>query len=240
LIIPVAVLVLLPHTLLSERLNSNTELIQEISKKPVVLLYAGVEMDSDYPSSSYVEVALFILVQKKDFIDIERIRKGTVLADTNGTTIGKALADFDALVVDAYSPMRIIVMLSGYIPQTAIDSSSIAEFELDKLVRNTADIVSLKSLLPHIKTHKYRRWMNYDGFSSYVKFDSALMGSPGHRALLVFFDERLFAIIHPNTITKSRVFPFRSDYVVIQYFTSAKAQITKFENGFFFQYKSAG
>lgn len=236
----IIVLVILPHSLFSERLNSDAELRQEVTQKPVIVLYSGLEIDSDYPSNDFVKVEIFLLVRRADFIDIERIRQGTMLVDTNGKTIGKTLSDFDALVVEDNSPAKVRVRLRGYIPRGAIDPTSIPETELDTLIQNLIDICYAKSLLSHIKKFKYVHALDYGGFSSYIKYNAELISSPGLRVLLVFYDEKLFAVVHPNTITTSRIFPFQKSNQIIQYFTKDKVLIEKFKKGFLFQYNSAG
>lgn len=236
----IIVLVILTNLLYSERLNSDAELRQEVTQKPVIVLYSGLEIDSDFPSNDFVKVGILLLVRQSDFIEIERIRKGTMLADTNGKAIGKAIADFDALIIEDYSLEKVIVHLRGYIPRGAIDPTSIPETEIDTLIQNLVDVCYAKSLLSHIKKFKYKHGLDYEGFNSYKKYDAELIGSPDIRVLLVFYDKILFAVIHPNTITTSRIFPFQKGKRTIQYFTKNKVLIEKFNKGFMFQYNSAG
>ena len=205
-----------------------------------MVIFGGVSVESDFPSSDFVRVSLIVLLQHQDLIRDDLIRKGTSLMDATGQTVGKTVADFKPLLVEDHASGKTLAFIRGYIPKASIDPSSVLEYELDTLVQNTQGICDAKLLFPHINKFKYQHCLDYEGFTSFIKYDAEPISSPGIRAVLVFQTNKLFAIIHPNTIKSSHVFPFRKDALVIQYFTTDKARIRKFDEGFYFQFKSAG
>lgn len=231
---------LLPRVVYCEVTSGRALLRLETKGKPVLVISDGVYIDADFPKGEFVPVCFELYLQKEDFLHEGRIRKGTALTNTQGRIIGKALGDFDALLTRKMPSGKIQTYVRGYIPRSAVLESSIPETELDSLISHTNGDVDTAALVPHIVKFKYQSWLSYDEFISYIKFGSDLIGSPGVRSLLVFRTGKLFAIIHPNTLIKSRLFPWRNDVYTVQYFTDSVPLREKFVKGFYFQFKSAG
>jgi len=240
--LPIIVLSILCFSFVrSETLKTEVPVRLGPSEAPVLKLYEGVYVDADFPREELVRIGLVVYLNQNDFVDQDHVRKGALLINSDGVTIGEVIQNFEVIVSTKVSSGKFETFLHGFVPKSAIDSSSVPEYDLNALISRSQNTVASKTLSVHMDKYKYRDWISYDGFRSFIKFNSERLSSPAMRALLVFRDNQLFAIVHPSILVKSRLFPERIDGDNhIQYFTKDSVLIKRFEKGFYFQYKQAG
>ena len=226
---------------MGEILREDAFVRESQTAKPYLKLYKGTYLDTDYPKGEFVRVGLTVYLAQGDFIQNSLIRKGAILVNSKGKKIGEVIADFEGALSERIASGKFETPLQGFIRASAIDPTSVPENDLNVLISKTRRSVPAKALEQHIKKYRYRDWLEHNSFISFVKFDSEQIAGPGIRVMLIFKNDKLFAMVHRHTLAKSRFFPVKvDDGYTIQYFSKDKNLIKSFEEGFYFQFKQAG
>jgi hypothetical protein len=185
----------------AEWIDGPANIREKPNGEPLFQLNNSVKVTSDLPVNHWYLVGVEVYV-KEPSLTHNAIKKGEPFYDRNGNEIGKALATVSPWTDIEYDNglKKYKLTIAGYTFQDNIQSSSIIENALAKMINEKKEPLTLSGLRNHLDEYQYQHWFQEKDFDSYLYYKSWLHVSPGVRVALIFYKNQLCALIYTTDI----------------------------------------
>jgi len=230
----IAFLVLASTFAHSEVVRGTANVWDDNKRDVVAQLQDGAVISADSKLHGWYRVAFRIQADVADFRpDSDTLMKGARLFDMSGKPIGQMLSDMEVPTYGVESGLRAGVIEAVQIPEANIDSSSDIDRQFIDIIASSSSLRQT-SFRIHFTKYQYDRWIDSSGFRTFILYGAAGESSPTVRNLSIFYDHRLFAVIHSGELDfpkRRRMGSIREFHIT--YFSNDSRVIQKFGRIYF-------
>jgi hypothetical protein len=171
------------------------------------VLFDHVYIDCGNLLGNWREMVVYIPSSKAVFKGERKMKKGDPLLDSAGRQIGYIASDAINLMPQGSIAANVFqIRIIGYVADSNIDQASVPEFQLQQLVANNKDNLTLDVFKDFMTAHRFRKYdeleeavPQYDIYD--CDFDLGVAGPTLCRLQFVFRGQQLVAVLHGLPLT---------------------------------------
>lgn len=194
--------------LLALALNLNAEVtygycsVKETKNgKDLYQLYGNTWFDCKPIDANYQQILIRVWVKKANVYDDQQILTKAKLYSENGKIIGVALQDFTPYKFIEEIDTAYVFELSGIISQACINSSSVPETDLNKILAVAKQNAQLDTFINYLKKFKFEVQDTDQKYQSYMIYEpNFILQKKEPRILIVFYKNELIAIFYTRNV----------------------------------------
>lgn len=194
--------------LLALALNLNAEVtygycsVKETKNgKDLYQLYGNTWFDCKPINANYQQILIRVWVKKANVYDDQQILTKAKLYSEQGKIIGVALQDFTPYKFIEEIDTAYVFELSGIISQACINSSSVPETDLNKILAVAKQNAQLDTFINYLQKFKFEVQDTGQKYQSYMIYEpNFILQKKEPRILIVFYKNELIAIFYTRNV----------------------------------------
>lgn len=186
----------------AEQTTGNCTIKDAPGGNAVFELKPAVIFESKPERQGWQRVLLKVWIPKRWVYDEEQIRVKAKLYDENRMLLGIALKDFTPYKSVGIEDSMYVFQLSGFIEQNCIAPASVAEDDLNALLKGLGQNARLDTFKTHLSKYPYQSWVAQRKYQSFVLTEpDFIQQRHTPRILMVFYENELIAIFYSRSVS---------------------------------------